>query len=81
MDTRKVNSIINRILKVKTCEYLYISNKVKKFSHINNIQVVFELYISEYINSEYERIDRFNFDFNTLDELEQFLKDNLDGYK
>lgn len=72
--------IINKLIKLHGSKnYIYINNAIKKYSHLSKIEEVYQVYISNYVYKD----DRVHFtpEFNTLKELEEYLKQNVEGYE
>jgi hypothetical protein len=72
--------IINKLIKLHGSKnYIYINNAIKKHSHLSKIEEVYQVYMSNYVYKD-GRV-HFTPEFNTLKELEEYLKQNVEGYE
>lgn len=71
--------IINKLIKLHgSIPYIVISRDIKKHSHLQ-IEETYQLYMSNYVYKD-SKI-HFTPEFNTLKELEEYLKQNVEGYE
>lgn len=71
--------IIQRLIKLYgSISYIYIEKAVKKHSHSLEIEEIYQIYMSDYIYKDGKR--HFTPHFDTIEELEEYLKENVEGY-
>lgn len=74
-----MKKIINKLIKLYgSIPYILIGRDIKKHSH-RQIEEVYQVYISDYVYKD-GRV-HFTPEFNTLKELEEYLKQNVEGYE
>lgn len=72
--------IINKLIKLHgSRNHIYIDNVIKKYNHLSKIRELYQVYISDYVYKD-GRV-HFTPEFNTLKELEEYLKQNVEGYE
>lgn len=71
--------IINKLIKLHgSIPYIFIDNTIKKHNSYQ-IEEVYKVYMSGYVYKDGRQ--NFTPEFNTLKELEEYLKQNVEGYK
>jgi len=75
-----MKKIINKLIKLHGSKnYIYINNAIKKHSHLSKIEELYQVYMSDYVYKDGRQ--NFTPEFNTLKELEEYLKQNVEGYE
>ena len=71
--------IINKLIKLHgSIPYIYINNYIKKHSCFQ-IEKIYRVYMSNYVYKDGR--EHFTPEFNTLKKLEEYLKQNVEGYE
>jgi len=71
--------IINKLIKLHgSIPYIFISRDIKKHNSYQ-IEEVYKVYMSDYVYKDGRR--HFTPEFNTIKELEEYLKQNVEGYE
>lgn len=72
--------ILNKLIKLySNISYITVTRSMKKHSHLSEMIETYQVYMSDYKFTENNT--HFTPEFNTLKELEQYLKENVTNYK